>query len=956
MTVVLGKQDLLTWASQVAGVSMATKYDELKDGYIFLCLCEKLWPAMIDHQVVRSQKHGPRSTKLNWEVIRNVLGSAGLPLHLCDRKGVAAGHQRPCYNMLVMFYFLSKLQQSAEFSVDFAHPIDDLLATFLQSPQSLQCVGKGPAAAAAAPSSHLNRSAGDYDTSQQDDTATRSVSPAHPVPSPNKRQSHAPFPSSSTPVPTPRSGAAQGESSAVTPGTAQVQAMVPRLRAELHSIKKSKELLQLELQHVKQLSKITVDQQRSLIESELARAQEQFQTHLVTVRMELHHEAEQASYQCFSDYNKAQDEIAMERHALVFDDRSADALRAELLELRQLKHVLSGKNVTLEQELHRSKAHASHLKEALEQQRLGFDKLYRSFSATVTKLAGPDVPKEALLESLSPAEQQPIVTKIAMQQQEIEALRARVQYLEHEMSSGPAAASAPNVGGLSGASDETERARLVSQLERATHANAFLSEQLSYAKSRVSSESTKDLRAIDLSHGILVPSCSVGATTCAEVCGEAMKRLADQRLGMSPEVFETIRLSFLEVTLLVQVLQSRVECGGQAIQSLHQKLLDATRQTLMEKHQSKKELHEVTHSSQARIHELAVEQRSRSEACELALQLAQGELQQVRAEHDHVTRRLQQLGSSVIAEFERLLAEPKEKNALLHRQVTAYRSRDQLLTQLVDAYRTLVRSSQVDKAVHESRVASITNQLSAADPIPANPSSGRGGSANLDVSNEIKEAMAVARVNVDKTIVDIMAAERRESELRDVIRSQGEELASLRKGNGSVKEDIRRLHAAVESAQQDAERYAKSAVESEARAKALDEALRALGDEMRRHLEEVLTLRRPPGAFTLPVLTNALPQQQQQSQPSALSQAAQRGDRSSASSAQVVLSVPQPTAPLSAPSSTVPTSTITSTAVAVPTGSSFTARAGSAASSSIMTPEELERRKQEILSKYGVKK
>jgi hypothetical protein len=972
MAAVLGKQELLAWASQTAGVALTTKYDELKDGYIFLCLCEKLWPASIDHHVVRAQKHGQRSTKLNWEVVRNVLGAAGLPLHLCDRKGVAAGHQRPCYNLLVMFYFLTKLQQSAEFSVDFAHPIDDQLAAFLQSPQSLACVGKGATNAstgAAALAVDADASGSFYPYTED---TTRSVSPAQPAPSPSRpRGTNGPNPSSTTPVPTPRTNA-DSSALASTPGSMQAaMTLVPRLRSEVHTLKKSKELLTLELQHVKQLSKLTLDQQRAQVESELSRAQEQFQTHLASLRMELHHQAEQASFQCFSDYNKVLDEIAMERNALVFDDRSVDALRAELLELRQLKHVLTGKSSMLEQELQRSKSHATHLKESLEQQRLTFDKLLRGFTGSISRLASMTngVPQELLGESLSPAEQQPIVSKIAGQQMEIEALRARVQLLEHELAAG----AGSNGGAAAGSSfDDVERARLLGQLERAKNANAFLSEQVAFVKSGGDTAvAGKDFKAQDLSHGVVVPSCSVGSIACDELCGDALKRLTQHRAAMPPEVYDAVRVSFMEVTLLVNVLRSRVDRGGSVIHALHAKLLDSNKQLLVDKHQSKKEINEVRHASQAKILDLAVQFQNQTEARDLALQLAQGEVAQLRAEHDTMARRLQELGSSVVEEIERVMVEPKERNSLLLRQVAALRAREQLMAQVIDAYKGLARSQPSDRSVHGAKVAAVSNQLSSAEPVPT------AGGRSLDVAAEIKESMAIARVNVERTIAAIMAAERQEGELRDRLRQCGDELASLRQGSGSVQEDIRRLRAALEQAQQDAEQHSKESIESKARADSLEQTLQSVGSEMQRHLEEILKLKRPPTSPCAPLSTAAPPNVAAgpfSAPPApAASQTplvAMATHHSAGGSNSATASIPPPlhaSAASAGASSGMAGQQQQGTAAprSFTTASQLLQRStnglgslalSSVPSSAIMTPEELERRKQEILSKYGVKK
>ena len=104
MTTLLGKPELLLWASQQTGIIPCNKYDDLKDGLIFLVLAEKIWPNVFDGSFTKLQRHGPRNSRLNWETLKNALEQKGVPTHIVDRKGVAAGHQRPCYNMLVMSF------------------------------------------------------------------------------------------------------------------------------------------------------------------------------------------------------------------------------------------------------------------------------------------------------------------------------------------------------------------------------------------------------------------------------------------------------------------------------------------------------------------------------------------------------------------------------------------------------------------------------------------------------------------------------------------------------------------------------------------------------------------------------------------------------------------------------------------------------------------------------------
>eukprot|EP00959_Pyramimonas_sp_CCMP1952_P256885 5367033-Pyramimonas_sp.AAC.2 len=52
---------------------------------------------------------------------------------------------KPCYSILVMVYFLYNLARRHDFAVDFAHPIDQRLASYLQSPECIDALARGGA-------------------------------------------------------------------------------------------------------------------------------------------------------------------------------------------------------------------------------------------------------------------------------------------------------------------------------------------------------------------------------------------------------------------------------------------------------------------------------------------------------------------------------------------------------------------------------------------------------------------------------------------------------------------------------------------------------------------------------------------------------------------------------------------------------------------------------------------
>ena len=143
----IGKKQLLAWASEVCGVEVA-KYDDLRDGLVPLMIFFRaLFPHGVSAEYAAHMRAElgmtslQRNSRQNWTVLQQLLRSGGVPANVWDRRGVASAHPKACYNFLVMAMFLAKLKQDAkDFSVDFALPIEVDLSTFLQSPRSLDVV------------------------------------------------------------------------------------------------------------------------------------------------------------------------------------------------------------------------------------------------------------------------------------------------------------------------------------------------------------------------------------------------------------------------------------------------------------------------------------------------------------------------------------------------------------------------------------------------------------------------------------------------------------------------------------------------------------------------------------------------------------------------------------------------------------------------------------------------
>ena len=91
------------------------------------------------------EKHGislnPRGlvteSKANWHAVQMIMQQLGIPTQCVDLLGVQQAKFKSCWNILVMLYFLDSLSKT-DLSIDFQHPIDNVLATFLQSNESVR--------------------------------------------------------------------------------------------------------------------------------------------------------------------------------------------------------------------------------------------------------------------------------------------------------------------------------------------------------------------------------------------------------------------------------------------------------------------------------------------------------------------------------------------------------------------------------------------------------------------------------------------------------------------------------------------------------------------------------------------------------------------------------------------------------------------------------------------------
>lgn len=143
----IGKKELLLWASEVTGM-ICCKFEDLRDGVIIMKLISSIWPRAVDPRNSRKMKAAPQldwELKRNWDTIKDIMTDIRLPVQLVDRAAIQQGRFRACYNLLVMLFFMMSLTKHREFSVDFAHPIDPRLSSFLQSNASIDALSRGGA-------------------------------------------------------------------------------------------------------------------------------------------------------------------------------------------------------------------------------------------------------------------------------------------------------------------------------------------------------------------------------------------------------------------------------------------------------------------------------------------------------------------------------------------------------------------------------------------------------------------------------------------------------------------------------------------------------------------------------------------------------------------------------------------------------------------------------------------
>lgn len=988
MSTLLGKQELLLWACHQSGVPQCTRYDDLKDGFVLLCLAEKLWPGLVDANVVRNQRRGQRTSRVNWELIRSVMSTVGLPAHLCDPKGVAAGHQRPCYNLLVMFYFLTKLAGSSEFSVDFAHPIDESLAAFLQSPESIHALSKGQTRSgedasnySTAPKQRVQPSALRLVEStqlqyQEVEFVERSLSPAHPAPSPHRR----------APTATPRA------SQRVHDGDVDEALGTPRRSAnsltfaqrELQHCRRAKELLEQELTHVRAMSRHALEQQRTLVEAEMARTAAQFASQSITSRMEAEFAAQKAALSVRAELDRVLEDIQLERQSLN-GLHGSERLELEVVTLRQSNAVLMGKLQAMDSAVERATREAHQWKEALEGTKAQFDRVLATLQASAIHCKefidsdGDPLPM-VLVDRLQSAEKSSVLMLIKQHQMEKKELRIRVERLEEQLKGQSLRESATCTTGPIGSGDGL-------QLQRLQRANAMLHEQLGLVRRGHTYEGapsnvremtqllqTPDTRAEHLpEHAGTVPSATLGpsAVSVDALCASLWERLKVVTSAMSDSAAETVQSLFWALTATAQVLNARLRHCGQTVHELANTLAGAQRDRIVEQHRAVRELRDKTEGQKAQLLQQTAQMRQAHGDMELELKLNRDELQHLRKDIPASFERFRKIISDLFAEFEQQLDGPREQCRYLSRQNGQLRSREQQWRQaaelLLEAARQAPRGQGVPSQAQElvERLVKEQQQTTLRD-----------GISSADGADSVRYALEQIRDSVDEAVRNVFGRLEQSQYISEELRRVSHELAAC-KAEGELQRTM------CDAARRECELLrldVDKSLEASARLQSSEDALRQRlsiqtqeeqrnMDATRQILEGVdLPQAKPKGLGTLhiPLSSHETTGKTSSSAPlRGLDDLTQREPPLHSVREWVNRSGGAPASLNNIAPSALPSLQQLATAheqlpaqherTATPGAQSEASGQQSLRTPSVLTPDELERRKQEILSKYGVR-
>lgn len=929
----LGKAELVSWAAEVSAVYPCSKYDDFKDGLVFCFLFDNLFHGFIDATALRVQRSGTRHPKQNWEALRHGMLTVGLPTNVCDRKGIAAGQQRPVYNLLVMFYFLTKLTQSNDFTVDFAHPIDDTLAQFLQSPESLECLSRAnppPAQRGRAPSA------------ENANAMRRSVSPSGPMSPP---QHHAPAPTPQ-PAATPqqqRGELRQDEKRAFWQSTEVAESgevLVARLQNEVKRCHRRVEHVQAEIEHSRISQSLQLEQQKTLFEMDLTRAQREAGNLRASMELERVGSLNRMRSDMQETLTRLTEEIKIEADCAVFDNpTSPDALRAELTTLRQQHAVATAQMATLRNELRDQRGLAETLQEQHNQTLVAYDRMLQQYKGTTERL-GRDILPDVVMETASEADQAAVVNHVRVLRSELNAARANASLFAEELDG---LKHRDVAGGTDSADSVVELARLQAQLRKAEGTTIFLRnalQRLSQGDS-VLRDAFNDYSAEQLGDGVVAPSTAFKAVSAEEL--SAAVQLAVSRIQGEGSEVQQLKDSVWKMSCAFAALQHRLDTAASSVHTLDRRLAEAGKQAAVSKHEYETRIADLQVASRRATEDALRASAHEMSQLRLQLDLTRTELDRTRHEATASHDRLQANLTAAMRDAERQMQDMRDRSATVEKSTHALRARDDLNRQLAELQRRAPeRMSPADRQLHDMKIQNVRQQLAALGDVAhveshANESSVQAVTENL-------------RQRLQHCVEELKSAEEnahvRQTEFEKVtleLERTKHQAAIDREARQDAESKVSQLEGQLRHLTDD---YASLRTDSEVKLEEMARQYRELQQYSKELGSAVVDSSRPMTA-AVPLNTISIPVLPERADTSAAVPWAQRGSAQSNHSAggggrsAFEVTMPSPASPIK-PTTPPPLAKLDDPSHA-------------GRGSSVLSQEELERRKMEILAKYGVR-
>ncbi|GKT33569.1 hypothetical protein ADUPG1_002535, partial [Aduncisulcus paluster] len=193
----IGPRELFSWFSKISkATTPIVNWNEFGDAVLFLKVFKILFPKVFEPYSSKvfwnpsyyDVEKDPQVTQ-NWEVVRSVMSDSSIPLEILN-PNIRRGEEHSCYNFAVMLYFLYHLMIDLSFSADFSFPVSTSLATFLQSPASVECLINGGSEYSETVNQHWSQQQPQPAASTQSASSRRSKSHSRRSPSQPRERRH----------------------------------------------------------------------------------------------------------------------------------------------------------------------------------------------------------------------------------------------------------------------------------------------------------------------------------------------------------------------------------------------------------------------------------------------------------------------------------------------------------------------------------------------------------------------------------------------------------------------------------------------------------------------------------------------------------------------------------------------------------------------------------------------